>query len=100
MTDYDSFIDKDKFKTWLESKEPKTVVGKSVSAFNCPLANYLTNQSKLLVTVTSTCVTFFYDVDDYVDITVPQWFTNLVRLFDKKHREITASDALTALNSV
>lgn len=93
-------IDRDKFKTWLESKSgPNYIVGKSSDSCLCPIAVFL-NETIDKYSFQVHAVTFS-SFDTGVNV-LPEWAKKFVFDIDKgiTHRSITVKEALIVLGEI
>lgn len=90
------------FKTWLKSHKPTDIVGYSVQADNCPIANFLQEFYRITIEATSSRI-FIQNPDhpDHRDIlgNTPEWAEHFIQRIDRNRRNklITAQEALNLL---
>lgn len=87
-------LNREEFKSWLESIEPDAVVGFTGMAYACPIANFIGN---------SACVGAFAYESSLGSAELPKWAQYFISAVDrrtKRHAELTAEKALGILNTI
>lgn len=92
-------LDYNEFKTWLESKSPKDIVGHAGSAGDCPVTQYLKHAGHKNASVEP----LSYCLDEQNQISSPEWvwwFVCGIDRLDDMIPEITADYALYILGKI
>lgn len=100
-----NILDREAFAAWLREQEPTATVGTGGSKCHCPLARFLSAQDARLPEVGGTLIRYYrYDQrwgsSPRLVVPTPRWAQVFIARVDMAEADVTAAQALAALESI